>query len=556
MLVESPEISQSRFPPRAPRCSPSAASFACLSPGARAAESMSVVDAIYQRMRDDTEAVAEKKGESELAKFYAGLQLFVTGASDLVGKCLLEKLLRDCPDLERIYVLVRTKKAEEFQAKCDELCDDSVFDLLRKSRPDFRSKLSLLRGDLAQDGLGLSEEDYRSLSENANVIFHNGAATRLDEQVSLALQTNVLGTRRMLELARDCKQLKAFLLVSSGFAHCQQRVLEEKFYRSPADLKTVADMLEADAAPSGLTKDALEMLLGEWPNIFAYSKATAEELVRQHAARSPFACCVFRPSAVVSSHKEPQPGFVDGKNGPARFFLKIAMGAVHVIYSVDYPIDLVPADLSVNAMLVCAWDAVDRWQVEPGAFVYNFGTSQERPITMRQIKEKIMDDPGALVSAKSRRRPYVLFATNFLLYLAMRLLLDYVPALVADLLAVLHGNAPDSWALLRESMGDMCRLHRFSSGNWRIRMPEMLKACERLNPRDRELFPCDVRRLDWDDYFLTFWRGIRVNVLKESYELGEPGGKWPCKCPCKCVCYGLGLVLALLAYYLISGLLF
>lgn len=87
---------------------------------------MSVVDVIYQRMRDDTEAVVEEKGESELVKFYAGLKLFVTGATDLIGKCLLEKLLRDCPELERIYVLIRTKKGEDFQAKCDKLCNDSV----------------------------------------------------------------------------------------------------------------------------------------------------------------------------------------------------------------------------------------------------------------------------------------------------------------------------------------------------------------------------------------------------------------------------------------------
>lgn len=65
--------------------------------------------------------------------------------------------------------------------------------------------------------------------------------------------------------------------------------------------------------------------------------------------------------AVVASYKEPQPGFVDQKNGPAQFFVKIAMGAIHVLYKLDYPIDLVPADYCVNAMLVCAWDAVDRW---------------------------------------------------------------------------------------------------------------------------------------------------------------------------------------------------
>lgn len=64
---------------------------------------------------------------------------------------------------------------------------------------------------------------------------------------------------------------------------------------------------------------------------------------------------------VISSYKEPKPGYCDSKNGPASFFTKIAKGAIHVVYKVDYPCDLIPADLAVNAMLVCTRDAVDRW---------------------------------------------------------------------------------------------------------------------------------------------------------------------------------------------------
>ena len=172
-----------------------------------------------------------------------------------------------------------------------------VFDELRKLQPNFKDKITALNGDLSVDRLGLSDADYARLSENVDLIFHNGAATGLSEQVSVALKTNVLGTKRMLELARDCKHLKGFLLLSSAYSHCPERVIEEKFYRSPADLKTVEDMMAADLAPSGLTDDSLRMLLGDWPNIFVFSKAVAEELVQQHAVRAPYACCVFRPSA-------------------------------------------------------------------------------------------------------------------------------------------------------------------------------------------------------------------------------------------------------------------
>ncbi|XP_023248513.1 fatty acyl-CoA reductase 1 [Copidosoma floridanum] len=519
---------------------------------------MSVVDTIYRRMKDDIERVADEeateKAESEVAKFYGGLSILVTGGTDLLGKCLLEKLLRSCRGLDRVYVLLRVKKGQDFRDKCDKLRADPVFESLRKAKVDLTSKLIPIKGDLTQERLGLSDEDHKSLVEQTSVIFHNGSSPRLDEQVTVALQTNVHGTRRMLELARECKRLKVFVLVSSAYSHCPERVVEEKFYRSPADLKTVDDMIAADTETKpGLTKESLRMLLGHWPNIFTFTKATAEELVRQCAGRASFACCVFRPSVVISSYKEPTPGYCDSKNGPADFFIKIAMGAIHVVYSIDYPVDIVPADMSANAMIVCAWDAVDRWQTEPEAFVYNFGTSHEKPVTMRQIKEKIMNEPGALVSSKSKRMPYVVFATNYVMYFFLRILIDYLPALIIDVFTVLHGNPPEAWSLVRSSMGDMCRLRRFTEGNWRVRMPETLKAYERLNGRDRELFDGDVRRLDWDDYFLTFWRGIRANVLHEVFQAGDEAGKrccCPCRrCPCKCACYGLIAVLGLVVYY-------
>ena len=87
---------------------------------------MSVVDVIYQRMKDDTEAVFESKGESEITKFYGGLNILLTGPTNLLGKCLLEKLLRECPDVNRIYVLIKVKKCEEFVTKYTKLFTDNV----------------------------------------------------------------------------------------------------------------------------------------------------------------------------------------------------------------------------------------------------------------------------------------------------------------------------------------------------------------------------------------------------------------------------------------------
>jgi alcohol-forming fatty acyl-CoA reductase len=47
---------------------------------------------------------------SEIEKFYAGKSVLVTGVTGFVGKVLVEKLLRSCGAIEKIFVLVRSKR--------------------------------------------------------------------------------------------------------------------------------------------------------------------------------------------------------------------------------------------------------------------------------------------------------------------------------------------------------------------------------------------------------------------------------------------------------------
>jgi len=44
---------------------------------------------------------------SSISEFYRGRSVLVTGASGFIGKQLVEKLLRSCPDIDKIYLLLR-----------------------------------------------------------------------------------------------------------------------------------------------------------------------------------------------------------------------------------------------------------------------------------------------------------------------------------------------------------------------------------------------------------------------------------------------------------------
>jgi fatty acyl-CoA reductase len=59
---------------------------------------------------------------SAIASYYSGKSVFVTGASGFLGKVLVEKLLRSCPQIGAIYVHIRDKKGRTG--------DDRVADLV------------------------------------------------------------------------------------------------------------------------------------------------------------------------------------------------------------------------------------------------------------------------------------------------------------------------------------------------------------------------------------------------------------------------------------------
>jgi fatty acyl-CoA reductase len=47
-----------------------------------------------------------------ITEFYRGTNIFMTGATGFLGKVLLEKILRSCPGVGNVYVLIRPKKGK------------------------------------------------------------------------------------------------------------------------------------------------------------------------------------------------------------------------------------------------------------------------------------------------------------------------------------------------------------------------------------------------------------------------------------------------------------
>jgi len=158
--------------------------------------------------------------ESGVRKFFAGKSVFVTGGSGLVGKVLIEKILRDCPDVGHIYVLLRSSKKRQLDADQrlqKEILDSPCFDHLRKIWPAFRSHCTSVQGDMGLPRLGMRATDYEMVCARCSVVFHCAATVKFNEHLETAFRINVDGVGALFELCSSMRSMHVLVHVSTAF---------------------------------------------------------------------------------------------------------------------------------------------------------------------------------------------------------------------------------------------------------------------------------------------------------------------------------------------------
>ncbi|XP_034238485.1 fatty acyl-CoA reductase 1-like, partial [Thrips palmi] len=281
----------------------------------------------------------------EIPDFYRGRSVLLTGGTGFIGKALVEKLLRCCPEVERLYLLVRDKDGVSAEKRLSQLLALPVF----AGCPI--AKVTAVAGDVSVPGLGLSDEDRDVLVSHVSVVLHSAATIIFTEPLPLAVLLNVESVRHVVQLARAMKQLAAFVHVSTAYSNCNLPSVREEVYPPPAD---VHDMIRrAKEDPDGLERDATQ-LIGDRPNTYTFTKALAESLLVEEAADLPLA--IVRPSIVGWAWRDPSPGYTDSANGMMGPLVLLAQGVVRSsLINVNCVVDLVPVDLVVNTVLAVAW---------------------------------------------------------------------------------------------------------------------------------------------------------------------------------------------------------
>lgn len=68
----------------------------------------------------------DENRSSSIAGWFRHQVVFVTGSTGFMGKVLVEKLLRDCPDIDKFYLLMRTKRGIEPEQRREDYVNNIV----------------------------------------------------------------------------------------------------------------------------------------------------------------------------------------------------------------------------------------------------------------------------------------------------------------------------------------------------------------------------------------------------------------------------------------------
>ncbi|KAI4503261.1 hypothetical protein M0802_001483, partial [Mischocyttarus mexicanus] len=306
----------------------------------------------------------------------------------------------------------------------------------------------------------------------------------------------------------------SFVYVSTVYSHCLHNPVVEKFYDPPVDDEILIDLVGSINENS--LDDITKKLLGSWPNTYVYTKSVAEYVIKKQAGLIPIG--IFRPAIVVSTYREPVPGWVDNLNGPMGVYASAGKGLLRTHYGDEsVKVCLVPGDLTTNALIVSAWDIARNQSCKEDIPIYNY-VSGENSITYGEMTNLTLK--YGLSTPFKETYWYTSFGLRKyrLLHLFYIYFLHFLPGLIIDLGMLCMRKKPRFLSMYRKLyvMSDV--LSYFSLNEWKFTNEKWIEVIEKLDAKDRALFYCDMNDVDWNIYFKSFLLGIRLYVMKDPVE--------------------------------------
>lgn len=385
-----------------------------------------------------------------------------------------------------------------------------------------------------------------SWAKNITIVLHMAATVGFQETLDYALRLNTLGAYKLLRWTqKNCPSIKMFCHVSTCYVNCNQSsgsVVKEKIY--PLELPGKEDYLSFAKRVSEI-KDPNDIariekkILKKFPNTYTFSKSMAERILVQHRGSVPV--CIYRPSVITASYRDPVAGWVEGLAGPGGVIVFMGLGMLTVVKGNASRIsDVIPVDMASNAILASIPYSIHKREkylskvgkIEQNStdlnpkdvIVYHCGTSTApRTCTWGTVLQNALKYWQSHLPSKYIGKPSINLISNTAYYQAYHFLqYTWISKLYSIFAKMIQSDyhkkiANDLQKLETKSDFFSEVLKHFSLNEWLFRNKNTKNAWKWMSKEDQDKFPVTVPDdINWDLYIESYCYGLHKYILKEE----------------------------------------
>ncbi|XP_057534115.1 alcohol-forming fatty acyl-CoA reductase-like [Amaranthus tricolor] len=488
---------------------------------------------------------------SSVLKFLENKSILVTGGAGFLAKIFAEKVLRCQPNVKKVYLLIRAadKKSASLRLQ-NEVIGKALFKVLKqKMGSNFNSfiseKIKVVPGDITCEDLGIKDSNIKEeILKEVDVIVNLAATTNFDERYDASLNLNTFGAKYVLDFANKCTNLKNLLHVSTAYVSGEMGgLVKESPYSMGESLngrpglniefeKTLIDKKLEELQAVGATNETIKHTMRDmglerakqwgWPNVYVFTKALGEMLIIQEKGDIPLV--ILRPTIVTSTFKEPFPGWVEGVRTIDSLAVAYGKGRLPCfVGDPDSVVDVIPADMVCNAMLVAAMIHANE---KGNPRIYQVGSSVKNPTTFSNLHEVAYQYfqryPWINKDGKPIRVGHVRVLgsmDSFNRYLTLYYLLPLKALELANtaLCQSFRGTFLEQTRKINfvKRLIDIYKPYLFFKGIYDDSNTEKLRMAAKNRGVETDIFYFDPKDVHWEDYFMnTHLPGLVKYVFK------------------------------------------
>ncbi|KAL4577049.1 hypothetical protein LXL04_013150 [Taraxacum kok-saghyz] len=329
----------------------------------------------------------------------------------VVYTVFVEKILRVQPNVRKLYLLIRaTDDNSALQRFNIEVVENDLFKVLKEKygtnlQSVLSEKVTPVAGDITHQNLGIKDSNLvEEMWKDVDVVVNVAATTNFDERYDIALTSNTLGVKNVLNFAAKCVKIQLLLHVSTAYVSGEKPglILETPYRLGDAfnsvngleintEEKVIEEKLKELNNDKTATDKSIKLAMKKlgierankfgWPNTYVFTKALGEMVLGHLKGDMPLV--IIRPTIITSTYKEPFPGWIQGLRTIDSLIAGYGKGKMTcLVGDSESIIDVIPGDMVVNAMIA----AMAAHANQPYETIYHVGSSVPNPLKYKEIQ--------------------------------------------------------------------------------------------------------------------------------------------------------------------------